>query len=422
MKKLYLWWQNTRKYILLDIFLLFTITVALYSLSNAFASYRMLTLEQELLNTALENEKSGYFKPIATIRYTGKDEYAVLNYNKKWHEDIKALRNTESVEAVHTNYSFGTYFYENPGSDKQSALNMHIFHEKSTNLFPNLYEGEWPKTPFDSDGNLNAVVYGSFADDLEIGSIFSVSAKTGEPLELRICGKLYNSYPYPSYSGGGSEANAEMIYGNDSAYHAFIYECDETMEYMWASDSAKLLTCGESFIIEFTEDASDEELEAVLDDLAKKGGVSYIKDISAKSKEMSDEMFKSRMTVPIFYTVISFCAFVCITILYIIKRTKEYAVYHLLGYSKKQMTASIVLRIVSIISLSALINVLYIENYYTLLAKGIVTTDLRPPYFDGSSVVLIIIICAIMLIFSLVAALCTLNSRAPIDLQRIAKE
>ncbi len=422
MKKIYLWWQNTRKYILLDIFLLFAMTVAIYSLSNALGAYRMLTLEQELLNNALENEKSGYFKPVTIIGLADDDEQEeMLNYNKEWYEDIKTLRNTESVEAVHCKYDFSVYIFQDTESNKKTFINVNIFDKKSTDLFPKLYEGEWPETPFDSEGNLNAVVYGDYANDLEIGDLFPVNVKSGGTINLRICGKIYNSYPYPAYTGGGSEANAEMIYNNDG-FHAFVYECDETMEYVWISDSPKRFSLGDSFIIEFSEDADDEKVEAVLNQLAKKGGVSYIKDISARSKEMSDSLFKSRMTVPIFYTVISFCAFVCITILYIIKRTKELAVYHLLGYSKQQMTVSIVLRIVFIISFAAIINVIYIENYYNILAKGIIQTDFRPPYFDEFSTVLIIGICAIMLIFALIAALCTLHSRAPIDMQRASKE
>lgn len=423
MKKIYLWWQSARKYILLDVFLMFAITVSIYSLSNAFGVYRMLTLEQELLNNALENDKSGYFKSVNIFGTSDESESGgMLEKNKEWYESIKALRNRDVVEAVHTSYYLPAIFNDTSKNDPRADLPVHIIPEESKKLFPDLYEGEWPETPFDSEGNLNAVVQGSFAGDLEIGSVLQIEIDKRSSQKIKICGKLYNSHPYPAYTGGGSEANAEMIYNNSDGYIAFMYECEETMEYMWESVTTDYYMKGDSFLLEFTKDASDDEVESTLDELARIGGVSYIKDISARSKEMSDNLFKERMTVPIFYTVISFCAFICITILYIIKRTKEYATYHLLGYSKRKITASIVSRIIALISLATAFNVAYVKNYYALLQKGIVEIDMRPPYFDDFSIALIISICAIMLVFALATALCTLNSRAPIDLQRVSKE
>lgn len=414
MRKLYLWWQNTKTHIILDIFLLFAITLSLFYFSNALGTYRMTVLCEELLNDTIENKKSVYYMELydAMQRLDVTAEESIAE-NISRYENIKKLRSEDCVEAVHTRAFIGSH-------NADAWHNVIIYNMESISMFPELYRGSWFDEAQDEHGNFNAVVYGSQYKNMELGSIITTFVN-GKELNIKVCGEIYESLPIPMFDGSGSYSNVNSIYSiGDNGI--IIFECDPIMDYVWDSDSTKNFIQYDNFIVEFKETATEQQIKPILDNLSKYGGVSYFDSIFENTREYIDELFKIKMTVPMFYTVISFSAFLCITILYVIKRSKEMSVYHILGYSKHKMAASIVLRVLLLLLTSATINVLYVENYYTLLAKDIIKTEVRPPYFDEFSTLIIVGISIIMLIIVAVASVCTLYSNAPREMQNLSQE
>ncbi len=414
MRKLYLWWQNTKKYIILDIFLLFAITLSLFSFSNAFGTYRMTVLSENLLDNTVENKKSVYYMELyddmQRMDITAEES---ISENMSRYENIKKLRSLDYVEAVHTRAFIGSH-------NGDTWHNIGVYNNASISIIPELYRGSWFDKAQDENGNFNAVVYGSQYKNAELGSIITTFVN-GRELNIKVCGEIYESLPIPMFNGSGSYSNVNSIYSSGES-GIIIFECDQIMDYVWDANLTKYSIQYANFIVEFKETATEQQIQPVLDNLAKYGGVSYFDSILENTREYIDELFRIKMTVPIFYTLISFSAFLCITILYVIKRSKDMSVYHVLGYGKHKMAVSIVWRIMLLVFASAFINVIYIENYYTLLAKNIIEADMRPPYFDEFSTLMIVGISAIMLMIVAIASVCTLYSNAPRKMQNLSQE
>lgn len=413
MRKLYLWWHNTKKYILLDIFLLFAISLSLFTFSNALGTYRMTVLSEELLENTIENKKSVYYMELYEESQFLTDDSDKVPLNMERYENINKLRSLDFVDAVHTRGIIGSY-------NGDTWHNVSVYDVASITLFPDLYRGSWFDKAVDENGSFNAVVYGSQYKNIELGSIITTYVN-GKELKLKVCGEIYETLPIPSFDGSGSYSNANSIYSSGDS-GIIILECDEIMDYIWADNVTRYSIQNSNFIIEFKEDATEQQINSVLENLVKHGGVSYFDSILKNTSAYIDELFKIKMIVPIFYTLVSFSAFLCITILYVIKRSKEMTIYNILGYKKVKIAISIVLRVFMLVASSALINILYVENYYIMLAKKIIEPDIRPPYFDSMSTWIVVGISSVMLIIVAIASICTLYSNSPQKMRNSSQE
>ena len=152
MRKLYLWWHNTKKYILLDIFLLFAISLSLFTFSNALGTYRMTVLSEELLENTIENKKSVYYMELYEESQFLTDDSDKVPLNMERYENINKLRSLDFVDAVHTRGIIGSY-------NGDTWHNVSVYDVASITLFPDLYRGSWFDKAVDENGSFNAVVY-----------------------------------------------------------------------------------------------------------------------------------------------------------------------------------------------------------------------------------------------------------------------
>lgn len=106
MKRISLWWQNLKGSILLDLLLLFVITVSIFSLSNAWGAYRYVDLANEKVNVALESDQALYYMDFSDIipPATAEDVAKITAGNQARYELIQTVEQMSGVRSVLGSY------------------------------------------------------------------------------------------------------------------------------------------------------------------------------------------------------------------------------------------------------------------------------------------------------------------------------
>ena len=152
---------------------------------------------------------------------------------------------------------------------------------------------------------------------------------------LTVCGRL--RYPfrfiYPSGSGTNLRINALLSQG-----HVIIMQDTENVRELIGRD----LYSQNMFILTIKDDASDEELQALIDKLETLGTVKSIDDMLAEAKESLQTDIKKLTPRPLFNLVATLIAYLSMVVLLVRKKQKDMAVAYLCGASKGRIMAAMI--------------------------------------------------------------------------------
>ena len=427
MKRISLWWQNLKGSILLDLLLLFVITVSIFSLSNAWGAYRYVDLANEKVNVALESDQALYYMDFSDIipPATAEDVAKITAGNQARYELIQTVEQMSGVRSVLANYSMRVSSFNSPEMLGWTAMLCSTDYQK---LFPELNRGEWFDQAENEDGTFNAVLCGEDFYDVPIGSTMDLVVYEDEGTDsvlnaftIRVCGVIYSPAFIPTLGASGTSLTTPNFYLTVPT--VLLGKCDTFEMLMQRGMDFQYGSALKNFFVDFTADATPEQIQAVQDLLSQTGGCLTFAEIQQDSAEYLDNSLKGSIVIPIFYVVVSFVAFFSITILSVFRRTRTYAVYYLLGYSKRRIVWSVTSHTGILILLAAGINLIYVNSYYAWVAMDWIQPDpVSPPYFDAASSWLIVGIALFMFAVTLAAAIGVLRKKSPSGFWLSSKE
>ncbi len=432
MKRILLWWENRKGFILLDLLLLFVVTVSILTLSNAWGIYRYIALSNEKATLALESDQALYYVDFSDPVPPGsaEDVKEITAGNQARYELIQTLEQMPGVRSVLANYSlevsgFGS---SDSGFGSLDSWTAFLCSQDFQALFPDLNRGEWFDQAENPDGTFNAVLCGEDFYDVPVGSTMDLVVYENQGTDsiknvfrIRVCGVIYGPAFLPTLGAEGTSLTVSDLYQNVPAL--LLGPCDTFEMLMQRSMRFQYGSTLKHFWVDFTADATPEQIQAVQDLLSQTGGWLTLSQIRQTSADHLDSSFKSTLVIPLFYVAIAFVAFFSITILSVFRRTRTDAVYYLLGYSKRRIVWSVAGHTGILILLAAGINLIYVNSYYAWVATDWIQPDpVSPPYFDAASSWLIVGIALFMFVVTLAAALGVLRKKSPSDFWLSSKE
>lgn len=406
MKKIRFIIGSISKRIITDLFLLVIIVYSLFSLTKAYGIYRYSLLGYDLIDSAIESDSAIY-----CIGYV--DYYVSEDQNEKCDERMSLISKIEKMEGVSNVFSI-IQFSKIYGNQKNTISLIPL---EMSALYPRLNEGKWPDGPTDEENVINAVLCGQMYRDVPINSYLDIA----EGYRVKVTGKIYEPEYFPNMSGDATYMCAETIMGSMSTI--LLPKTDNTIE-LYENSGVKTydILSNANFFVDFSKDASENDIEAVTTYLQQNCRVVPVNEILQNTEEMWVQDYKKNMTKPVFFVVISGIAFICISALYIMKNLYQNAVYYLLGLSKLRIIMQILSRIVIMVTISIALNILYIIIYKDLSALEFWADPLEKVYFDGKVIAYTVIIGLIMLVVSTVMSIVVLNSNSPIEFWNKSRE
>ena len=425
MKRILLWWENRKGLILLDLLLLFVVTMSILTLSNAWGIYRYIDLSNEKGTLALKSSEALYYMAFSDSVPPGsaEDVKEITAGNQARYELIQTLEQMPGVRSVLANYSLGVSGFGS--SDSWTAF---LCSQDFQALFPDLNRGEWFDQAENPDGTFNAVLCGEDFYDVPIGSTMDLVVYENEGTDsiknvfrIRVCGVIYAPAFLPTLGAEGTSLTVSDLYSNVPA--VLLGPCDTFEMLMQRSMRFQYGSTLKHFWVDFTADASPEQIQAVQDLLSQTGGWLTLSQIRQTNADQLESSFKNTLVIPLFYIAIAFAAFFSITILSVFRRTRTYAVYYLLGYSKRRIVWSVTSHTGILILLAAGINLIYVNSYYAWVAMDWIQPDpVSPPYFDAASSWLVVGIAFFMFAVTLAAAIGVLRKKSPSGFWLSSKE
>ena len=429
MKRISLWWQNLKGSILLDLLLLFVVSVSIFTLTNAWGAYRYLDLANEKVNAALQSDSALYYMDFSdTIPPASEEEMEqIIAANQSRYDLVQSVREMPGVRTVLGSYPMRVGEFNSPSHDLDGLTAM-IAIPGFEELFPSLNRGAWFDRPQNEDGTYNAVVCGEMFYNIPIGSTLDMSMFYQEGTEnieniftIRICGVIDSPAFVPTLGSQGTTLVTANFYQDVPAI--VLGECEGLTSLMEKGLEFQYGSVLKNFFVDFTADATPEQMQAVKDRLSQTGGCLTWSEVQQGSAKYLDSSFKGALVIPIFYVVIAFVAFFSITILSVFRRTRTYGVYYLLGYSKRRIVWSVTSHTGILILLAAGINLIYVNSYYAWVAMDWIQPDpVSPPYFDAASSWLVVGIAFFMFAVTLAAAIGVLRKKSPSGFWLSSKE
>lgn len=408
-KRLYLFWQTRKSDLLIDLLLIIVLTATFFNLSNAVAQYRYLSFANSALERASQNDNDFYYTELMSGDFS--EEETVRNLERL--EQIQQIKAMPGVRAVYCDKSINAVY----GSQ---SFPVYLCPERQQDLYPELNRGSWYNRPVNDDGTINAVVYGTQLWNQPIGSVTEV--RNGENiLRIKICGMIYPPINIPTFSSVSTNPVSIDLFNEMPCI--IVGECEESLRFFTENESFQDFPYCRNFFVSFESDAADAEIQAVKEILYQTGGMTPMTTIRKNSEETLREQFRSIMTLPVFYVVISVAAFFSISLLYIFRQTYAYSVYYLAGFGKKRILFDVALHTAGLILPAAILNLIYVCRYPFWVMKGIVKVNSHAlSYFDSFSAALVLLLSLTVLMIATIAAAGVLHKNSPAELWRKSQE
>ncbi len=200
----------------------------------------------------------------------------------------------------------------------------------------------------------------------EIGSEISVNLgvdENGNAISetVSIVGIADQNQFYPVMSGGGTEVTADLILSQTSFF--LIKESEQTkdlLDKMFPQGNKSIAVY--SGLVELEDDITEAKKQAVIESISKFCPVNEGTDILFASEKRMNEDMSSYLPIALFFVVFFVATLVCLTVLSIYKYADEYAVWRVVGASKRDALAITFTTFALIIVASVLISLIIISG------------------------------------------------------------
>lgn len=386
-------------------------TLSLFLVSNAVGNYRFAVYTRDLYrNAGLEN--AVYYMPLSQsdIKFGSDGIQAKVKESK-----TEILKFPAAENCLIPN--FGILSYEGkPG-------NFLLYDKALNKAFPlPVAEGEWfSKQSFNqtgSGGPYDVVVGGTLFSNAVVGSNLPITFyKDGKEtvVIVHVKGKL--SYPayIPEFGSSGNIISADGFLNN---WDVVIFQKTTDIENMLNKKS--VLNNQINYFVQFSPSASKQEINRCLDYMQANGMFADYDDIMKNTEEHVADELRSQLPIPLFFLFVSTISLLCVSVLLVYKKLREYAVYYLCGCSRKRSFLTIALAIGLIGLLAGAINVAFVANYPLFASRGIL--NLGSVIIDRSSLWYLIGYVLAVAGLSILLPFYVFHRESPIELYRRKEE
>ena len=274
---------------------------------------------------------------------------------------IETLEGEEAVEAVHAVYTVSPVSYR--GENRDEGIGVQLVDPALLELFP----GMGLRFSGDDDVIIGSNVFRDVPVGEEITLLFYHPSR-----EVNFTVSGYLSYPYSfmSFGGGSNRPTA------DDLFHSLeILLLSATPENLARFEEYATVRVSENFMVEFREDATQEEIDQVLLFLAGTGNAMGLTEILNRSEETLESEMRNTMPLPVMLLVISSFAYFSTMIMAFKQKERDLAIFHLCGASRRQCMAAVVgafarVSLVPVVISTALVALLPQMDWLWLITLG----------------------------------------------------
>ena len=220
--------------------------------------------------------------------------------------------------------------------------------------------------------------------------------------QITVCGRLRYPYRFIYPSGGGTDLRINDIIKQG---HIIIMQDTESFKKMIGRESSTL----NMFILTVKDDASDTEVQALLDKLETLGTVKSFDDMLTEGKASLQTDIKNLLPRPLFNLAATLIAYLSMVVLLVRKKQKDMAVIYLCGASKGKIIA-------------AMIGACCLVSLVPCLINGLLVIEIPKTDVDGLNAFLtpdliwiVVIYFAITVVIAAVSVAVSFAGRSPIE-------
>ncbi len=378
----------------LTLFVLLTVTV--YSLMEVVATYSHIIYTKNMFeNSDLKN--SAYFSSSAFDDAVMSDEEVDIELLVS---DIRAsLEEIPAVSATISTKGFSVI--------SDDIYNFMICDSILIERIPlSLRSGDWTA---ENIGDAVPVVISNNAIAKNIGERFTVQG-----CEFIVTGVMGGSGYLPSFSTG-----SDSIYTDDILEKFPLIVIEDTEE-----NRGKLENNFEYYshftsphmLVLFDRDSTEQQRDTAIVEIEKQGYVNSYEEIIENTNIRIEQQIRSLLSTPVFLSIISLMSFLSVSVIFVMNKHKEYAVYYLAGSSKRRTIAITSVCIGFIGLLAYLVNLLYIAVYFYFAGMGrLMSTTVN---YDNSILLFGVLYLILVVILAVFIPWLMLRKTSPLEIYR----
>ncbi len=336
--------------------IMMTISIFMAVFVCSFINFR--TVEYNMLKQNTIGDRS-YYVQLSDRPMGG---LTILEAQKRFRETKDELKENKAVENIYTIKSTSLTYIQTDSNGYATRKNVGIilYTDELLEAFPMLLNGE----SF-GDDPYSCIIGTKFFNDLKDGDVLTLHNSYKElEFTFKVAGHLNNPYTHMSFNGGGSTIRADDMFQKGD----FIILRDSEA----LPEDGLTSSLHENYVLTFREDADQEEIDQIANELSKTCGIASFDSILSASKTMLLKNIKAAIPVPLFALVISTIAYFSLMILIFKKKEGDIAVMYLCGGSKKK-SCLITFHVFNMISfIPAAINIVILLVANRLDWKGII--------------------------------------------------
>lgn len=243
-------------------------------------------------------------------------------------ELIAGVEEKAGVKGVYPIYSVSPVSYQ--GEKREIGVGLQLIPPELVDLFPGLGLTL-------TDGDAVMVGINAFRDAKVGETITLLFYRPDREAEFTVAGQMSYPYSYLAFSGGSNKPSADDLFQSLE-----VLQMLATPENLERFAEYANLHIGDHFMVEFRDDATQEEIQQVLLFLAGTGNAVSLTEILNRSKENLESQMKNTLPLPVMMLLISSFAYFSTMIMAFKQKERELAIFHLCGASRGQCAASVV--------------------------------------------------------------------------------
>ncbi|MDO3410373.1 hypothetical protein QWJ34_11420 [Saccharibacillus sp. CPCC 101409] len=403
MKQFRLVWQSLLQIKGAALLLMIVLTLALFVLTYLIGLIRYQNYSRTLLEQA-EINNSVYLKLAVDDNQMAQDMYGTFSAIARTYEEIADWPGIKEIISI---YSYG--------SMKIDGINyqMLVYNDALLRHFSMAVDGRWfPDKPVSVDQPLPIVLGGTGFSDFETGDVLTAEySRTQKPISLNVYGKV----KYPGYTLSLSNGSTIILSDYLLSDQPVILVRDEPSLLSRLDTSDQVMIDRNAWVV-FENGLSEQQQGELLTRLGSYGSYHTYEDIITASRESHIEQLKEILPIPLFLFFSAFSCLFSISSLYVMRNAQNQILYFFCGCSRKRMIGILAQGLFMIFLPPALLNLLFILFYPTISQAD--WLNLHQVVLDGTSVSLVLLFLAVLLVFLLLPALMISRRHTPMQLYR----
>lgn len=349
MKNIRLFFSSYRRNLLAMAVLIVVMAVSMFEAVYTIGRFSRYTYAKELYESAsLKN--AVYFMSGVDVK---QDTDAIAARLQKEIEQIGSLAGVKYV----LNAPGGPAAVYKGGPSSVVTYSQGMLHAFSLPLS----QGTWFSAE-PSDNTYRAVVGGNRFIDVQAGELIDVTlwdtARTQkEEIKVEVAGVMKFPAYFPNFGGSGTQVSADNF-----------FQLADMMIFQEGDNLPSLLRNSEPFysmnsFVVFEDSATEKQKNDCYLQLKEMGTYATYDEIIKNSDAVITDKTNKGMIFPVFMLSVSTICLICLSVLFIQKKLKEYSVYYLCGCSKKRCFSYMAGMSACIVFLAGIPSILYVAFY-----------------------------------------------------------